>query len=186
MKYFKRIFISLFCVFLLIPNFNMNNVYAGSELTTQTLPELAINTGYAEKKNITITKTSEPISLTKLQKIKLNSTHTYSFPWESVNTISFLTCEVLDSSGKVVASKALSGSHSSSYTEFLDCSNISSGYGHIRITATAPHGPGDSGTRVVFSAPTIYMTAKPVITGVLANGNSCVQNDGNLTTQKMS
>ena len=177
----KRIknFISILLIVAMIMPFLVtalpSNVYADST-TQETLSSLAVDTGYASHNStITVTRTSDIINLTKALRLKVSSSHYVDNIKSYASASSWVTIQIFNTAGTQLTSKTLSGSNGTTKSEYMDLSNVS-GEGYIKITATAPNCDSDNGTRVVFGAPVLYLSANPEF-----NTNSYVQSNGNLT-----
>ena len=108
MSKLKRAFTIIMCILLTLPMCLVskpNNVYADST-TQKTLSDLEVDTGYAiYGSQITATRTSDTISLTKAQRLKVSSSHYVDNVASYASASSSVTIQVFNIAGTLLTSK---------------------------------------------------------------------------------
>lgn len=175
MKRIKQILIGVFISILLIPIFT-NNVYAKTEYlywdnVEQDTYKSIGNGTWSGTHYINDVDLGNILSAS----IKISYSHT-RFPDEGWSHSTYVIFSVCKDDGTEVFSKKSSGPEIT-----VNLSDVT-GMGYFKIYAKSQQFPNGCADETNYSKLTIKTSDNPRISSITANGNSCVQSNGNLTT----
>ena len=191
MNKLKRFLSMTLAVVLIIPfisSANIENVYAAYVTETLTLSSTSCSKAGNGSSSKTGSTTLVDLGDIEVASVSLSTSVAYNSKGLRQTSAS-ATFYVTNESGELLKTSD-TVSNGSSNTVSIDCKDLTGhGYFKVDFSATGYTTEGSGAARegsASSSNITIYKLGKPVFSSILANGNSCVQNDGNLTHFKIS